>query len=282
MKSKTNRKRKGKVGNNWYGVLASCLGTVAEGLADKTLVEFTTEEIETYLEERMDDDDWEPRTFNNYCDYIASVFKWGIENNKVSQNPVKKIEQYDKKMIHKEVVVPDVGIIARILSLTKKKYRRLRPALDLGFGLAMRSSEISRMDWANVRKQLIHVPASIAKNGEPRNIERSPLLDGVFRSLHSMHQTSGPIMYKGWRRDLTRLYEEAGIGKARNVARKSGATYHYHATGDEALTRKNMGHTQNSAVFSSSYKALNLSDGATMTPIEKTDGMAYFALWKKH
>ena len=94
-----------------------------------------------------------------------------------------------RTMLTKEVIVPAVNVVGRILKTSDAKaYRHLRPAIDAGFGLALRSSEITGMDWRNVTEKVFHVPASIAKNGKPRNIQRTPLLDGVFRSLHNQHQ----------------------------------------------------------------------------------------------
>jgi hypothetical protein len=135
-----------------------------------------------------------------------------------------------------------------------KAYRQLRPAIDAGFGLALRSSEITGMDWRNVTKKVFHVPASIAKNGIARNIQRTPLLDGIFRSLLTQHQGGGPLVAKGWRRELTNRLEEVELGKPRNIMRKSGGSYHFHATGSEALTQELMGHTEDSNIFSSSLQ----------------------------
>jgi integrase len=274
--SKLNSKRKGSVSGGWYEVLELCLKRVVRELPAKSLVEFSTEEIEEYL----DDQDWSARTFNNYHAYISGLYRWGIENNFAILNPTAKIEKYAKKFITKEVIVPDVGKVGRILKLARKeKYFHLRPGLDLGFGLAMRSSEISKMVWENVTELLVHVPNSVGKGGRGRNIARRPLLDGVFSSLIAQKGT-GQIMPKGWRRDLTELFLEVGLGKPRNVLRKSGGSYHYHATGDEALTQEMMGHTEDSNIFGSCYKALRFGDVLNKTPIGTADGLAYYRLWK--
>ena len=276
LETKVNRKRKGSVSEGWLKVLDPCLRRVARELPNKTLVEFPTEEIEEYL----DDQDWSPRTFNNYRDYLNSLFKWAAEKKYVQENPVKEIEKFAKKFITKEVIVPSVQTVGRILKLAQnEKYRHLQPALDLGFGFAMRSSEISGMLRENITPEVIHVPASIAKSGQARNISPSPLLAGVFESLLSAKGT-GLIMRDGWRRELTNLFEEAGLGKPRNIMRKSGGSYHFHATSNEALTREIMGHTEDSQIFTSSYKALRFGDAASKTPISQADGAAYYQSWQ--
>jgi integrase len=286
LKSTQNRKRKGSVSAGWHKVLETCLGTVVRDLPNKTLVEFIEEELEIYLEDRMEDEEWAPRTFNNYRDHISSLFEWGLKEDYLEHNPAAKIEKFSKKVLEQPLLVPEVEAVGRVLKLTqRKRSRSLQPAVDLGFGFALRSSEINGMNWEDVNEEFVHVPAAIAKNGIARTILRTPLTEGVFRSLlaakKSAHKGRGAIMYKGWRRDLTELFEEAGLGKPRNVMRKSGASYHYHATGNEALTREMTGHTAKSKVFGSSYKAMLLTDGTNRTPITQTDGLAYYELWKK-
>jgi len=276
LESKIKNKRKGSVSAGWYKVLETCLNRVGRELADKTLVEFSTEEIEEYL----DDQDWSPRSYNNYRDYILSVYKWAIEKKFAKDNPAAAIEKFAKKFITSEVIVPSVPMIARILELAgKKKYHHLQPALDLGLGFGMRSSEIGGTVWENITKAVVHVPGSVAKGGQARNISPTPLLKGVFTSLLSQ-KASGLVVPSGWRRDLTELFEEAGLGKPRNIMRKSGGSYHYHATGSEAQTQEMMGHTEDSNIFNSAYKALRYGDSATKTPISTDDGEAYYRCWK--
>jgi integrase len=230
--TKLNNKRKGSVSQGWYDVLNPCLRLVARDLPKKTLAEFSTDEIEEYL----DDQDWSCRTFNNYHAYISSVFAWAIENKFATHNPVAKIEKYAKKFITREVIVPAVPVIKRVLQLARTpKYRHLKSCLDLGFGFAMRSSEISELDWADITKDVVHVSSSVAKGGRARNIGRRPLLEGIFNSLLAEKKQSGKVAPKGWRRDLTQLFIEAGMGKPRNIVRKAGGSYHFHATGNEAL-----------------------------------------------
>jgi hypothetical protein len=208
------------------------------------------------------------------------VFKWSCPKY-VNVNPVANIEKYAKKFVTSEVIVPDVPTVARIFRLMRKKrYRHLLPARDLCFGLALRSSEASGMVWESVRDQVIQVPNAIAKGGRGRNISRRPLLDGVFRSLLAQKgNQTGLILPPGWRRKLTKLFQEAGLGKPRNIMRKSGGSYHYHATGDEALTKDMMSHTEDSRMFSEAYKALDYATLDRKDPISQEDGIAYYQLW---
>ena len=203
IKTKKNNKRKGSVSQGWYVVLDKCLHRAARELPDKTLPEFTSEEIEEWL----DDQDWSPRTYNNYRDYLYSVFKWACPKY-VKVNPVASIEKYAKKFITSEVIVPDIATVTRVFRLMrKKKYRHLLPARDLCFGLALRSSEAKEMTWENIREQVIQVPNAIAKGGRGRNISRRPLLEGIFRSLLAQKgNQTGRILPKGWRREAHGRY----------------------------------------------------------------------------
>ncbi|MCE0498685.1 MAG: hypothetical protein LV481_12135, partial [Methylacidiphilales bacterium] len=51
LETKVNRKRKGSVSARWLNVLEPCLRRVVRELPDKTLVEFSMEEIEEYLDD---------------------------------------------------------------------------------------------------------------------------------------------------------------------------------------------------------------------------------------
>ena len=88
-------------------------------------------------------------------------------------------------------------------------------------------------------------------------------------------------MPKGWRRLLTELFIEAGLGQPRNMLRKASSSCHFHATGNEALTREIMGHADDSTIFGETYRALDMSDGSAKRAITKKDGEAHFALWKR-
>jgi integrase len=230
----------------------------------------------------MDDDDWSPRSFNNYVAYLNSVWTWAEDEGLVRENPILKIEKFGKRYLTKEVIVPSLALIRTIFALSAKpQFKHLRAALDLGFGLAMRNSEISRLEWSNIQSDLIQVPNNVAKGGRGRNIQRTDLLNGVFESLNKAKRSNsnGPIILKGWRRSLTPLFEAAGLGKPRNIMRRSGASYFFHAAGSEAATRQMMGHTQNSGIFTSSYQALSFSSGQERIAISKADGLAYYQIW---
>jgi hypothetical protein len=71
--SKGEQKRKGSVSEKWRYVLDTCLRRIVRELPNKTLVEFSTEEIECYL----DDQDWAPRTFNNYRNMLRKSVQMG-------------------------------------------------------------------------------------------------------------------------------------------------------------------------------------------------------------
>ncbi|HEX4139887.1 MAG TPA: hypothetical protein VHY09_06030, partial [Candidatus Methylacidiphilales bacterium] len=112
LETKKGNKRKGSVSEGWYNVLVPCLHHAARELPSKTLAEFSTEDIEEWL----DDQDWSPRTFNNYRDYLSSLFKWAVPKY-VKTNPIVAIEKYAKKFCTPEVIVPDVATVARIFRL---------------------------------------------------------------------------------------------------------------------------------------------------------------------
>lgn len=279
--SKGKTSRKGKLSEGWLKVLETCLNKAYREIADnhKTLAEFSTEELEIFL----DDLDVPPRTWNNYRDYLFGVFKWGIAQEYITVNPVAKIEKYGKKMLSKEVILPPLELFARAMKLSlKPKYLPVRPALDLGLGLMMRSCEIGRLEWDAIAKDVIRVSSKVGKYNKPRNIHRSPLLEPVFKSLMRRHQTTGPVVPKNWRRLLTELFEEAGLGQLRNMLRKTSSSCHYHATGNEALTREIMGHADDSTIFGEVYRALDMSDGTAKKAITKKDGEVHFDLWKKY
>jgi len=156
----TKRMPKGSVSQDGLNVLKPCLLRMARELPDKTVTEFSSDEIEEYL----DDQDWSPRTFNNnrYCLY--AFFKWAVEEKYVKENPIAKIEKYSKKLISKELIVPSVSSVAKILTAAEQeKFHHLQAALDLGFGLALRASEISKMVCEDITEQVVHVPSEAAR-----------------------------------------------------------------------------------------------------------------------
>jgi integrase len=128
---------------------------------------------------------------------------------------VAKIDKYGKKMLTKEVVLPPLAQFARVLELSQKpKYLVVRPALDLGLGLMMRSCEISKLRWEVVGKHVIQISRDLGKYGKPRNIHRSPHLTRVFNSLHEIVKTPGRWCPRAGAYQRRRPFSRCGLKKA--------------------------------------------------------------------
>ncbi len=136
-----------------------------------------------HLEER---DDISPRSFNNYLSFMGTLFDWMKEKGYASANPFEKIRRKPKRMMpakkRRTLTDQELERLLGYLQLSNPEYMAV---CILCLCCLMRPKEIAELRCSDIdiRRQVVHVPADVAKNGKEsfRTIPSSvlPLLQGL-------------------------------------------------------------------------------------------------------
>jgi len=211
----------------------------AADFEDSKIHEITKDDFEGWL----DEEDFSLATRRNYIRDCGVLFNFAILKKWMTTSPTEGIE---KPMVEdREIKILSIRQIARLLltaQRTPSLHHYLAPiAIQLFAGV--RTSEIKRLDWGDVRDKQIIITASNAKTRQRRTITIS---DALTSWIADQRKDSGPIFPKGkcWRTGFTQLVEAARITPwPRNALRHCFGSYHFAYHKNENLTAAEMGNT---------------------------------------
>jgi len=165
-------------------LLASFRGRSAESI--------TPRELERYLAQTAEENDWAPATINRYRALLSLVYRLGIENGKVKDNPARLVKHRQENN-------------ARVRWLSCEEETRLRayvqatcpqhiPELDLALHTGMRLGEMYSLTWENVNvsRKVLTIPRS--KNGETRHVPLNATALSALAELRKRSDGTGAVM----------------------------------------------------------------------------------------
>ena len=165
-------------------VLSSFRGRSAESI--------TPRELERFLAENAEENDWAPATINRYRALLSLVYRLGIESGKVKENPARLVKHRQENN-------------ARVRWLSNEEEVRLRtyiqntcpehiPELDLALHTGMRLSEMYSLTWENVNtsRKVLTIPRS--KNGETRHVPLNATALSALAELRKRSDGTGPVV----------------------------------------------------------------------------------------
>ncbi len=203
-----------------------------------------------------------PRTVRNEVNQLSAIFNYAIALKYVSDNPTLHCKLKDYKA--------PVGICkpADLQKLLDNADHHIQCHLMFGAFGGLRSSEIMRMRWSDVRLEEGQFFIAGTKN---ENAERwvnltPPLMDFCKQALEAENPPSGLVMGgmvpNTRNRKLTKLYKAVGYTPKRNYLRHSYGSHHLvqYQNGDN--TANEMGHIGPQMTFKAYRKAVLKSQAA--------------------
>lgn len=232
------KKRAGKKESYLKG-LGWSLKKLAQDFEGSPINEISKDDFEGWL----DEEDFSLPTRRNYIRDCGILFNFAILKKWMTTSPTEGIEK--PTVEDREIEILSIRQIARLL-LTAQRSAEFRPylapiAIQLFAGV--RTSEIKRLDWEQVREEQIIILASNAKTRQRRTISIS---DALASWITEERQESGLVFPKGkcWRMGFTKLVEAAKITPwPRNALRHSFGSYHFAHFKNENLTAAEMGNS---------------------------------------
>lgn len=232
------------------------------------------------------------RSVLNFRNTLAEILRHAKAKQYTPTNPMENFTKEDLKRLGGEKAERSLDEI-NILTVEESR-KLLRAARESGepgmlatlvlrLFCGLRTGEVSRLDWSEVRwldpQPYVHIPAGKAKKRRIRHVEiPSNALAWLKLCNPPAAGRVDPLSPKTYSKRFGRIARAAGIGKQNgdawesdweiNDTRHSFGSYHYALHGNALYTAAQMGHKQNDDVLFSHYRTL----------VRKQDAEAFFAL----
>lgn len=224
------------------------------------------------------------RSVLNYRNVLNESFSYAKAKKYCPESPLENFSREEYKSLGGEKQERDVDAIgiltvenaSKLLSeASARSEMGLLPGLALRLFCGLRTTEVARLDWSEVRwleaKPFVHIPAGKAKK------RRIRLVDIPENAVAWLKQCNPPKTgrvvpgsgtVKNYCKHLSRLAKLAAVKMSNNDTRHSFGSYHYALHGDAVRTSTQMGHKQGDDTLFSHYRQL----------VTKETAEAYFGL----
>ncbi|HWY45333.1 MAG TPA: site-specific integrase [Candidatus Sulfotelmatobacter sp.] len=188
-------------------LLASFRGRAADSI--------TPQDIERSLSKSADENEWAPATANRYRALISLVYRLGILNGKVKENPAKFVKHRLENNGRVRWLSGDEEV--RLRTYLEETCPEHLPELDLALNTGMRLGEMYSLTWDNVNtsRRVLTIPRS--KNGEIRHVPLNRAALSALALLRKRSSGTGPVVTDLKGRPLVgpRFWFEPAIPKAK-------------------------------------------------------------------
>jgi site-specific recombinase XerD len=190
-------------------LLASFRGHTADSI--------TPQDMERSLSKNAEENGWAPATANRYRALISLVYRLGILNGKVKENPAKFVKHRLENNARVRWLSGEEEV--RLRTYLAETYPEHLPELDLALNTGMRLGEMYSLAWENVNtsRKVLTIPRS--KNGEIRHIPLNCAALSALTQLRKRSKTpgAGPVVcdLKGRALASPRFWFEPAIPKAK-------------------------------------------------------------------
>jgi len=184
----------------------------------------TPTHINKFLDRRAQEG-MSPRTLNIYRQIIGAIFRWAVDQEIVTRNPVKKVEGFDDDAEEAEAVVLRLHELQGVLRHAKPRARAVFRFMALT-GLRRGETFRAKWDWLDLEGGWLTVKKPKVK----KSFRRIPLAPSLLEELRREHEErkvtySGPYIFSltGRPRDLRRALASA-LKRAKVTT--EGVSYH--------------------------------------------------------
>lgn len=182
--SKTHKRSYGDDVIRMEKVLATFRGRSAESI--------TPRELERFLAQNAEENDWAPATINRYRALLSLVYRLGIENGKVKENPARLVKHRQENNARVRYLSAEEE--TRLRAYIQETYPEHIPELDLALHTGMRLGEMYSLTWENVNmsRKVLTIPRS--KNGEKRHVPLNATALSALAELRNRSDGTGPVV----------------------------------------------------------------------------------------
>lgn len=225
-----------------------------------------------------------PRTTKNYLSVASEIMRHAHESGYVVESPLDKLSRVERKDLigtgdSKEPSILTVDEAERLLTAAREhEDLKLLPAVTLGLFCGIRTEELKRLDWRDVKLEetqpVVTISGAIAKKRRIRHVE---IPENALKWLSLCGNKEGRITYSeindDYQKRFRRLLKETGFlkqdeeGRWRsswdaNSMRHSFGSYHFALHGNSLETSRLLGHRASDQVLFDHYRALATKEQA--------------------
>jgi integrase len=220
--------------------LRSRLGRFAESFGERKLADISSAELDRWLRELHQS----PLSRNTFHLRLHTLFEYARQRGWVQTNPLKDVGR--AKVIAAAPGILSVDQIARLLEAASSE---TLPYWTIGVFCGLRSAELERLEWRDVRfnQGLVEVPTLKSKTASRRFVTIQP---NVAQWLAPYRGRQGLVCPDNLYARLLADRRAAGITQwPANALRHSFASYHLAHFRDVKILALEMGHTRSEVTF---------------------------------
>ena len=263
--SKAQRHERGDLRARSYADFQQRAEKFASGFEGRIASEVTASEIKQWLNGMENG----PRSNRNYLAVIGEIFKLAAQRRYVAFSPLESLTDIDRKELcggNSEAKEPSILTPAEAVKLLNAAHEHpeleLLGAVTLGLFCGLRTEELKRLDWEQVKvdeeSPVVTIGAKIAKKRRIRHIE---IPANAVQWLSLVTKRTGPIThsnsYNDHQQRFRKLLKFAKFKKwEANAMRHSFGSYHYALYGNPLETSRLLGHKASDQVLFDHYRAL--------------------------
>lgn len=190
-----------------------------------------------------------PQSYRNYRRVLHTFFEFSLARQYVFDNPVEGIEQPLVRQGDKAIYTP-----AEMRGLIKASTEDFLPFLAIGGFAGLRSNEIERLQWEDIRDGFITISAGKAKTGSRRIV---PIQENLANLILPHARKIGKVWpgnHNKLSNTLKKVASKAGLKWKPNALRHSYASYRLALIKNEAQVAHELGNS--AAIVHRHYKEL--------------------------
>lgn len=212
-------------------------------LGQRPLHSIEDEELEAWRDSCRD---LSLRTLRNYFNYLAIVFQRGIRKGWCKENPAAGIKA-EILELPRDVTILTAHEMARLLGAAWSLRKELVAPLALKAFAGIRTSELLRLTWGEIKNSAVHIERRKAKTKRARHITHQSPLPAWLKAVKLAEKTGSSFVVqmqeKPFHQGIAVLAKAAGVKVGSNALRHSFGTYYYHKHKNAPQTAYLMGNS---------------------------------------
>jgi site-specific recombinase XerD len=152
----------------------------------------TPQDLERHLSQTAEENDWKPATINRYRALVSLVYRLGIQNGKVKENPTRLVKHRQENNARVRWLSPEEEV--RLRAAVSATCPEHMPELDLALNTGLRLGELYGLDWeyVNLARRVLTIPRP--KNGEMRHVPLNGPAVAALGELQKRSDGIGPVI----------------------------------------------------------------------------------------
>lgn len=240
------------------------VGTLVRSLGTTAVVNLTDKDLETCLAAAESESDLSARTRSGIITAWRDLFSFCVRRGYIAKSAADALVKPRVPRSMPEFLT--VNAVRGILQGALLHYPNAIPKLALGFFGGLRTEELHRLTWENVKLDdgFVLVEPEQAKMGVARHVAIMPALRDWLVTLFDVKACHGLLPLTTYEFDAARraVCEEYAVRWPQNAMRHTFATYHMAAFQDAGKTAFELGHTGDSRLLYRHYRGLATKEAA--------------------